>query len=75
MRLSYVQRQVASTENAAAFRADLVDFCGPEWTEERVPATCCSHIQLRTMVAFLNTSVFPFVETCPACWNNYKVAA
>ena len=22
-----------------------------------------------------NTSVFPFVETCPACWNNYKVAA
>ena len=45
--------QVNTTDQPFAFRQLLVDFCGPKWTEELVPATCCSYSQLQTLEASL----------------------
>ena len=64
-----LRMQVTSTE----FRSALVDFCGPEWTAESKPATCCSENQFYNMISRVNEKFRPFVMGCPACWNNFKV--
>ena len=64
--------QVNTTDQPFAFRQLLVDFCGPKWTEELVPATCCSYSQLQTLEASL-AAARQFVASCPACWTNCLV--
>ncbi|KAK6354993.1 hypothetical protein TWF696_004119 [Orbilia brochopaga] len=54
-------------EPTAAFRKDLVEFCGSKWAEG---AVCCTDNQLETMKGNLEV-VQQLLAPCPACKTNF----
>ncbi|KCV71005.1 hypothetical protein H696_01950 [Fonticula alba] len=65
------RQAVPLDSNRAEFVAELEEFCGPDFSRDRIDSVCCSPAQLVTMKKSLSAAQ-TFVYNCPACWTNLK---